>query len=125
MLAELIKQNRSCRRFYQDHEVDENTLRSLVDLARNSASAANLQPLKYMLSCDPIKNNDIFSCLGWAAYLEDWKGPVEGEQPSAYIVFLGDTTRNSIQSTSLPAAFRHKKTPATESPWPAAARQTK
>ncbi|MBW1892273.1 MAG: nitroreductase family protein [Deltaproteobacteria bacterium] len=92
MLRDLIIKNRSCRRFYQDYAVDEDTLRSLVDLARNSASAANLQPLKYMLSCDPIKNKDIFSCLGWAAYLEDWKGPVEGERPPAYIVFLGDTT---------------------------------
>ena len=92
MLRDLILKNRSCRRFYQDHKVDEETLRELVDLARNSASAANLQPLKYMLSCDPVMNNDIFSCLGWAGYLEDWKGPAEGERPSAYIIFLGDTT---------------------------------
>lgn len=92
MLKDLIIKNRSCRRFYQNQKIDEETLRSLVDHARNSASAANLQPLKYMLFCDPDKNADIFSCLGWAAYLDDWKGPVEGERPSAYIVFLGDTT---------------------------------
>jgi len=92
MLKDLIIKNRSCRRFYQNQKIDEETLRSLVDHARNSASAANLQPLKYMLFCDSDKNADIFSCLGWAAYLDDWKGPVEGERPSAYIVFLGDTT---------------------------------
>ena len=92
MLIDLIVKNRSCRRFDEAYNVDEAILRSLVDHARNSASAANLQPLKYILSCEPDKNADIFSCLGWAAYLEDWKGPEEGERPSAYIVFLGDTT---------------------------------
>jgi nitroreductase len=92
MLKDLIIKNRSCRRFHQNHKVDKDTLRSLVDYARNSASAANLQPLKYMLFCDPDRNSEIFSCLAWAAYLNDWKGPVDGEQPSAYIIFLGDTT---------------------------------
>jgi hypothetical protein len=61
-----------------------------VNLARLSASAANLQPLRYILSNDPHKNELIFSCLAWAAYLKDWPGPPEGERPSAYIIMLGD-----------------------------------
>ncbi len=67
------------------------TLRELVDLARLSASGKNLQPLKYMLSCDPQKNARIFPHLGWAALLKDWPGPQEGERPSAYVIILGDT----------------------------------
>ena len=50
MIADLVKENRSCRRFYEDHPVDVKTLQELVDLARHSASGASLQPLKYILA---------------------------------------------------------------------------
>ena len=91
MIEELIKQNRSCRRFYEDYKIDTATLKDLVNLGRLSASAANLQPLKYILSCSAEKNEQIFSCLAWAAYLKDWSGPELGERPSAYIIILGDS----------------------------------
>jgi nitroreductase len=91
MLKDLIIKNRTYRRFYQDTKIERQTLRELVDLARLSASAANLQPLKYMLCCEPEKNALVFPHLSWAGYLKDWSGPAEGERPSAYIIILGDT----------------------------------
>ena len=91
MLRDLIVKNRSYRRFYQEVPIDMATLKELVDLARLSASAANKQPLKYILSCQPEKNALIFPCLRWAGYLKDWRGPAEGEMASAYILVLGDT----------------------------------
>jgi nitroreductase len=91
MIVDLVNSNRSCRRFYEDHSVDLKTLEELVDLARLSASGANLQPLKYILACEPQINSEIFPCLGWAAYLKEWPGPEPGERPAAYIVILGDT----------------------------------
>lgn len=93
MIKNLIKKNRSYRRFYQDRRVDVETLRELVDLARLSGSAANLQPLRYILACDPQINAQIFACLGWAAYLKNWPGPKEGEQPPAYIIILSDIAK--------------------------------
>lgn len=90
MMADLIRRNRSFRRFHQDRAVSRETLLRLVDLARLSASAANLQPLKFVLSHNLERNARIFSCLAWAGYLKDWPGPMEGERPSAYIVILGD-----------------------------------
>jgi len=91
MLEDLVRKNRSYRRFHQDVPVDIETLRALVNLARLSASGSNLQPLKYILSCQPQTNARIFPHTRWAGYLKDWSGPAEGERPSAYIVILGDT----------------------------------
>ncbi|MBN2161243.1 MAG: nitroreductase family protein [Spirochaetes bacterium] len=89
---ELVKRNRSYRRFYQDHEISYQKLRDLVDLARLTPSAANRQPLRYIFSHYPEKNAMVFQYLAWAAYLPNWDGPQEGERPSAYIVILNDMT---------------------------------
>jgi nitroreductase len=91
MIKDIVMGNRSYRRFQQEVSIDIDTLKELIELARLSASAGNRQPLKYLLSCDVEKNALVFSKLAWAAYLEDWAGPVEGERPSAYIILLGDT----------------------------------
>jgi nitroreductase len=90
MIEELVLKNRSCRRFRQYETIETETLRELINLARLSPSAANLQPLRYIISCDPAKNELIFPQLGWAGYLHDWDGPVPGERPAAYIIILGD-----------------------------------
>lgn len=91
MFRELITKNRSVRRFDQSLRLGRKDLEALVDLARLSPSAANLQPLKFYLSWELEKNNKIFPHLAWAGYLKDWPGPAEGERPSAYIIVLGDT----------------------------------
>lgn len=90
MIEKLIKKNRSIRRFKKGFKITKKTLIELVELARLSASAANLQPLKYVLSCDEKKNNNIFPHIKWAGYLRNWDGPAPGERPSAYILILGD-----------------------------------
>jgi nitroreductase len=46
----LVKSNRSCRRFDHSHKITPAELESLVNLARHCASAANMQPLKYIIS---------------------------------------------------------------------------
>lgn len=90
MIRDLIEKNRSYRRFFEDEAIEESLLRELVDLARLSASAANLQPLKYKLVCEPRENAVVFEHLAWAGYLEGWDGPAEGKRPVAYIIILGD-----------------------------------
>jgi nitroreductase len=91
MLKDLVLQNRSYRRFYENVRIPEQILCELLDLARLSASARNVQPLKYIVATERELNVRIFSTLSWAAYLKDWQGPAEGERPSAYLIMLGDT----------------------------------
>jgi len=88
--AELVRKNRTYRRFDQTFSISKPTLSALVDLARLTPSARNAQPLKYALFCDAETNAKIFPTLAWAGYLTDWPGPVEGERPTAYIIVLGD-----------------------------------
>ena len=91
MIEGLVRRTRSYRRFQEEFPITLDVLKEQVNLARLSASASNLQPLKYILSTDSETNAEIFPTLGWAGYLVGWDGPVEGERPAAYVVILGDT----------------------------------
>ncbi len=91
MLQDLILKNRSYRRFDQGEMVPMKLLRDMVEAARLSASARNMQPLRYMLFNNSADCEAIFPTLAWAGYLKDWPGPAEGERPAAYIIQMGDT----------------------------------
>lgn len=93
-IKNLILKNRSYRKFYEEEFIPHETLKELVDLARISPSAANIQPLKYIISSNSEVNELIFSTVEWANYIKNWSGPEEGERPSAYILILGDTAIN-------------------------------
>lgn len=90
LFRELVLQNRSYRRFYEDELISEDTLRELVDLARTVPSTANSQALKFALVTEPGKKQKVFESLGWAGALPEWNGPEEGERPAAYILVLCD-----------------------------------
>jgi len=91
-LKDLFIKTRTYRRFEETHRISQETLESLVDLARISPTGGNRQPLKYLLYNKQEDCDKIFPYLAWAAYLKDWPGPEKGERPSAYIVILGDKT---------------------------------
>jgi len=89
-VRDLLRINRSYRRFEQQ-PIDRQTLVDLIALTRLCPSAANRQPLKYLLAWTPEQTAAIFPHLRWAAALTDWPGPAPEERPPAYIVVLGDT----------------------------------
>lgn len=97
-LKDLLKNDRSIRRFQEDRPIDLSTLESLVDLTRYCASGRNLQPLKYRLIVSPEECEKIFPLLKWAGYLGDWDGPEPGERPTAYLIQGLDTrlTKNCL-----------------------------
>lgn len=88
MLKNLVLKNRSYRRFDNSSAIPMATLEELVDLAGICPSAANKQPLRFILSTSTQDNAAIFECLKWAAYLKNWDGPAPAERPTAYIVML-------------------------------------
>lgn len=97
-LIDLLKQNRSYRRFCQEVPVEKEHLRLMIEAARLSPSSRNIQPLKYYISDRPELNEQIFPSLAWAGYLTDWAGPAEGERPSAYIIQLLDKNISATAS---------------------------
>lgn len=96
MIRELIERNRSYRKFHEDAEVTQETLRSLVDLARLSGCGMNMQSLRYILVTDRVDREKVYPNIKWAAFLKDWGGPKEGQRPSAFILLLKDSGKNSF-----------------------------
>ncbi|MDE5418054.1 nitroreductase family protein [Labilibaculum sp. DW002] len=90
MLKELVKRNRSYRRFFEEEKISLYLIREWIDLARLGASGRNGQTLKYQIVLSEDKCEEVFSNLAWAGYLSDWNGPIEGERPAAYVIMLND-----------------------------------
>lgn len=88
-LKDLVMKNRSYRRFDTGSRIDKTAIHSWLDLARQTASARNLQSLKYAVATDAAVSRQIFRELKWAGYLPDWD-PSADEQPAAYVVFCND-----------------------------------
>ena len=92
MFKELVIKNRSFRRFDENFDISKSDLIDLVELARFTPSSVNWQPLRFALVNDKETNAKIFENLAWAGLLKEWKGPAEGERPSAYVIILCDNT---------------------------------
>ena len=100
MISDLIKINRSYRRFRQD-EVSTELLRSCIESARCSASAANRQRLRFVLVNDSETCAKIFDTLRFAAFLKDWGGPAPSERPTAYIIVMTEAALEPIIAIDL------------------------
>ncbi|MFW5932641.1 MAG: nitroreductase family protein [Candidatus Hadarchaeota archaeon] len=86
-VSKAIRKRRSIRKF-KDKRVDYDDLEALVEAARLAPSAANLQPLEYLIVDDPEIEKDIFEYTEWAGYV-DWEPSFE-KRPRAYILILVD-----------------------------------
>ena len=92
ILKELLKTDRSYRRFNESHLIERETLLKLVELTRYCASGRNLQPMKYFPVNEAELCDRIFPLLKWAGYLTEWPGPEKGERPTAYLIQCLDTS---------------------------------
>ncbi|MDI9469429.1 MAG: nitroreductase family protein [Bacillota bacterium] len=88
--AKLVLDTRSVRRFKQEPVPGRELLESWVDIARQTPSAANRQPLRYLVVSGAEDCARLFPSLYWAAALKDWPGPAEDERPTGYVLVLRD-----------------------------------
>jgi len=89
-IYEVIVGRRTIRRF-KPEPVTRLFLERLVDVGRLAPSAANLQPLEFIIVDEAGLTAEIFACLKWAAYITPEGNPKPGEEPAAYIVTLANT----------------------------------
>ena len=81
-----VRACRSYRRFDEAARVPREALVKLVDIARQTASGANRQPLRYRVVSEAGECAAVFPRLRWAGALPDWDGPEPGERPTGYVV---------------------------------------
>ena len=86
---ELIKKRRTIRKF-KAMPIEEDTLLSLIDIARVSPSAANLQSLKYCVITDEKTRLELYPFIKYAGYTPEWEMPFE-ITPTAFIALINDT----------------------------------
>ncbi len=96
MISELIKKNRSYRRFDASREISRDELVKFTESARYVASGANLQRLRFTLINEKSACDEIFSALKFAAYLKEWQGPTESERPVAYIIISSENEYDAV-----------------------------
>jgi len=89
-VRDIVVSRRTIRQFKPD-PVPPGLLERLVDAARLAPSAANMQPLEYIVVDDRRVCGEIFPCLKWAAYIAPEGDPKPGREPAAYIVTLVNT----------------------------------
>lgn len=89
-LSELIQTRRTIRQ-YERRPIARETLDMLVNAARLAPSAANLQPLEFLVVDDDKLCPSVLARLKWAAYIAPNGNPKPGHEPAAYIVVLVNT----------------------------------
>jgi nitroreductase len=87
---DVIAGRRTIRRF-RPEPVPRELLERLVNVGRLAPSAANLQPLEFIVVDEAGPKAEIFPCLKWAAYITPAGAPGPGEEPAAYIVTLANS----------------------------------
>lgn len=87
---ELIRKRRTIRQF-RPEEIPLNVLLEVADLGRLAPSAANLQPLEFIIIQEAEVRKQVFPWLRWAAYINPAGNPKSGQEPVAYIIILVNT----------------------------------
>ena len=98
-LMDLLRTRRTYRRFRQK-EISQEILEEILTAARLASSAANKQPLSYIVIREPEKVAEVFAHTRWAGALPPEVGqPKEGERPVLFIAVIENQNINSYCDT--------------------------
>lgn len=87
-LMELLKTRRTYRRFAQK-EISQEIVDEILEAARLASSAANKQPLSYIVVNKPEDVKKVFSYTKWGGALPEGQGqPKPGEEPVLFIAVV-------------------------------------
>jgi len=100
---EAIKSRRSVRRFRQE-AISKETLLELVEAARCAPSAANRQPLEFVIVNAEEQTAQVFAQLAWAGYIQPRRDPPADKRPVAYIIVLVHTEKAMAEFGKVDAA---------------------
>jgi len=89
-----ILKRRSIRSFRQK-EIPLKKLKRMVNAARLAPSAANLQPLEYLVINSKALRPKVFEHLKWAGYVAPRANPKPGCEPVAYILIMINAKKTS------------------------------
>ena len=93
-LMELLKTRRTYRRFEQK-AIDQKIIDEILLAARYASSAANRQPLSYIVIKDADKVAEVFRYTKWAGALPPEQGqPKENERPVLFIAVVENMNIN-------------------------------
>lgn len=84
---QIIMKRRTIRKFKQE-KISHDLLKKFVNAGRVAPSAANLQPLRYIIINKEELLPKLFSLIKFAGYI-DWN-PSREEMPRAYIVIISE-----------------------------------
>jgi len=102
-----IVRRRTIRQF-EPRPVGRDLLRKIVDAARLAPSAANLQPLEFLVVDERPVRAKIFPLAKWAAYIAPLGNPRPGHEPQAYVFVLVNTkVRDKLYEYDVGAAVEN------------------
>ena len=102
----MIISRRTIRKFDQK-KIDPEILKKIVNAGRLAPSAANLQPLEYLIIDDEDLKKKIFPNLAWAGYIKPEGDPGKGERPTVYIIILADKKINPAPERDIGASVEN------------------
>ncbi len=102
----ILQERRTIRRFKQLPVSDE-ALRSLIDGARRSSSAANRQPLRYIVARTPELVAALLPLTAWAGFVQPHRNPeLNVSAPAAFIAVTAPADAAPIVHADAGAAIQ-------------------